>query len=111
MKGNVIWNSSVPVTQTTKGILALSVKTKKPAASPCIHCGKCVEVCPRYLVPVTLSRSVEKGDWNTAKRFDLELCSECGCCSYVCPASLPLLQTLQEGKKLLALQASEKGDA
>lgn len=35
------------------------------------------------------------------ERFNLEDCMECGCCSYVCPGRLPLVETFKAGKKLL----------
>ena len=54
------------------------------------------------LIPSELHRSVEKGDLNTAKLFDIGLCSECGACAYVCPAKIPLLQNIRVGKDLLA---------
>ena len=100
MMGRAQWNTAVPVTKTVGGILALSAPLQK--ASPCIRCGKCTEACPMSLIPSELHRSVEKGDLNTAKLFDIGLCSECGACAYVCPAKIPLLQNIRVGKDLLA---------
>ena len=30
--------------------------------------------------------------------YELERCIECGCCSYSCPATIPLVQAIRYGK-------------
>ena len=54
------------------------------------------------MIPSELYRSVEKGDMNTAKFYDIDLCNDCGCCTYVCPARIPILQNIRVGKEILA---------
>ena len=107
MMGRAQWNTAVPVTKTVGGILALSAPMQK--ASPCIRCGKCTEACPMSLIPSELHRSVEKGDLNTAKLFDIGLCSECGACAYVCPAKRNLVQMNRLAKgRLRTYQQKQK---
>lgn len=100
MMGHALWNTAVPVTKTVGGILGITAPLYK--ASPCIHCGKCVRACPLQLIPSELYKSVEKGDWNTAKFYDIDQCNDCGCCTYVCPARIPILQNIRVGKDYLA---------
>ena len=38
-------------------------------------------------------------DLDLAAAYDLNACFECGCCSYVCPAGIPLTQYIAAGKK------------
>ena len=53
------------------------------------------------LQPLQLYRYVNAGMKDELERFNLEDCMECGCCSYVCPGRLPLVETFKAGKKLL----------
>ncbi len=104
MMGHALWSTAVPVTKKVGGILAITAPLSK--ASPCIHCGRCVKACPLQLIPSELYRSVEKGDMNTAKFYDIDLCNDCGCCTYVCPAGIPILQNIRVGKEILAKKRS-----
>ena len=100
MMGHALWSTAVPVAKKVGGILAITSPLYK--ASPCIHCGRCVKACPLQLIPSELYRSVEKGDMNNARFYDIEQCNDCGCCTYVCPARIPILQNIRVGKEILA---------
>ena len=97
MMGNPICSLDEPVLKTTGGLTVMNVKdaTEKPA-SACIHCGKCVDVCPMKLCPTNFTKALDipNVDDRMARLEDLSitLCMECGCCSYVCPANRPLVQ-------------------
>jgi electron transport complex protein RnfC len=41
------------------------------------------------------------GDLELARRYHLQACVECGCCAYVCPAGIPLVQLMRVGKAQL----------
>ena len=46
------------------------------------------------------------------KALKVNLCMECGCCSYICPARRPLVQTNKLAKGVLnAYNAKLKADA
>lgn len=99
MMGMAMSSLDVPVIKTSSSILAFSkddVAALKQSA--CIHCGKCVGVCPSRLVPQMLAKAVKS---NNFERFDslggME-CVECGCCTYICPAKIPLTQMFKIGK-------------
>ena len=86
-----------PILKTTGGITALSKKDSfLPEPSACIHCERCIRSCPLKLSPVTFAKALtlENKDERMAMldKNKIMLCMECGCCSYVCPASRPLVQ-------------------
>lgn len=93
------WNT--PVTKGTGGILALTGKEiHMKAETSCLHCGRCVRVCPMGLAPVMLYKLIQAGEYAKAVEAGLLDCKECGCCSYTCPAGLYLVQAFKKGKIL-----------
>ncbi len=65
----------------------------------CVHCGRCTLACPAALLPSRLYRAVREGRLDDAARAHISDCSVsllagCGCCTHVCPAGLPLAQTI-----------------
>ena len=65
----------------------------------CDGCGHCVEACPMILNPYELGRLASKGRYDEmASTFHLNDCFECGCCSFVCPAGIPLVQHFRIAK-------------
>ena len=99
MMGISMRSIDVPVVKGTSGILALTKNLAYLAEeSACIRCGKCVEACPMHLNPTFLDHAVRKRDYATFEAFNGMNCIECGCCSYICPASRFLTQTCKEGK-------------
>ncbi|MCD7963996.1 MAG: electron transport complex subunit RsxC [Rikenellaceae bacterium] len=99
MMGRAVANLDAGVTKGTSGILIFSEKESvRPVASICIKCAKCVSVCPMGLEPYLLYKlSVRNmlAETEENKVFD---CIECGCCSYTCPAALPLLDRIRLSK-------------
>ena len=69
--------------------------------SACINCASCASHCPMHLMPMFIERSVEEEDAAKAKSLHAMSCLECGCCSFVCPASRPLVQSMRRAKKLI----------
>ena len=99
----------VPVTKGVTGILALSPEeTKDEEVWPCIRCGKCIQVCPINLMPLSISAYSLKGDFDTCKEYKALDCIECGCCSYICPAKRPLMQSIIMAKNQII--AKEKNN-
>ncbi len=93
--------SEVPLIKGTLGILVLDKKTAnlKPQ-SPCIHCARCVDVCPMKLLPNQIADFVEHNRIEDAYRLGILNCMKCGCCSYICPSKRNLLQYIDLGKSL-----------
>ena len=99
MMGLAMRSVDVPVVKGTSGILTLTENTAYIAEeSACIRCGKCVESCPMHLEPTLLDHAVRRRDYATFEAHMGMNCIECGCCSYICPASRHLTQSCKDGK-------------
>lgn len=102
MMGFTTFDLDMPVTKGVSGILAFSKKEIKSAReTSCIQCGRCIKACPLGLNPTTLFKWIDHLDYDQAQEIGLFDCKECGCCSYVCPAKLPLVHTMRLGKLML----------
>ncbi len=100
MMGLAQWTLDVPVVKGTSGILAW--KAGPPAfVFPCIRCSRCVEHCPMMLVPTQLAKYVQFGLLREAESWGALDCVECGCCQYICPASIPLVHWIRLGKNII----------
>ncbi len=111
-RGFGIFDLRTPVTRDISGILFLTKdEIHSSARTPCINCGKCIEVCPEGLHPAKLFKLIDHGYFREALDDSLMRCTECGCCSFVCPARIPLVQGFQVGKlhaaKLLHANSSK----
>ena len=61
-----------------------------------------------HLTPVMMVRSLKADNFDEAKKFGLMDCIECGCCSYVCPANVRLVQRFRLGKSVIRQQLADK---
>ena len=104
MMGMSVASLDVPVTKAVSGMVVLEAddgdRRERPV-QPCIRCAYCVEACPMHLNPSTLGLLAAKGEYEKmANEFHLNDCFECGCCSYVCPADIPLVQYFRIAKAI-----------
>jgi len=61
-----------------------------------------VDACPLFLNPSQLGLLAKSGQYERmADEFNLLDCFECGSCSYVCPAHIPLVQRFRAAKGLV----------
>ena len=99
MMGMAMSTLDVPVVKTSSSILAFS--KDDVAALPqsaCIHCGRCIKVCPQILVPQMMAKAVRSQNMDRFDSLGGMECIECGCCTFVCPAKIPLTQMFKLGK-------------
>lgn len=100
MMGVAMFSLDVPITKISSAFLCM---TKDEVAeyepSPCIRCGRCVEVCPSKLVPQKMLEYAEKFDDKGFEAFNGMECYECGSCTYVCPAKRRLTQSFKQTRK------------
>ncbi len=99
-----------PILKATNAIVIMSEKDCISVDStPCIHCGRCVANCPLSLNPTAFATAMElESDEERLKLLQKEkvqLCMECGCCSYVCPAYRPLADTNKRAKQFVRSQS------
>lgn len=109
MTGMAIADMSSPTTKTTGSITILTRKQIGSAKhadrqTPCIRCGRCIQVCPEGLNPTKLAHAVMHERLDLAKEYYVDACMECGCCSYVCPANIELTGYIKTGKIHMAKQ-------
>lgn len=114
MMGESVASLDVPLTKAVAGVLVLSTREweagtegKARKTYPCIRCGECLESCPMGLNPSTLGMLAAKRQYETmSERYHLDACFECGTCSYVCPANIPLVQQFRVAKRMLREKAA-----
>ena len=49
-------------------------------------------------------RSLKEGNIDRAKRFGLMDCIECGCCAFVCPSRIKIVQRIRLGKGIARMK-------
>lgn len=109
MMGFAMSTASFPVAKGTSGVTFLTEKeTFLDEESQCISCGACVSTCAMHLSPVLINRELKAGNLNKAKRFGLMDCIECGCCAFICPANVRLVQRFRLGKGLVRAKMAEE---
>ena len=111
MMGQAAASLDVPITKGVSGVLVLRgediAAKEKLVTYPCIKCGECVESCPMGLNPSTLGMLASHRDYETmGSDYSLGDCFECGCCTYVCPSNIPLVQQFRIAKQVLRERAA-----
>lgn len=112
MMGKTVDSLDAPVAKATNAILAF---TKEECFTlentPCIHCGKCVEGCPLDLNPMAFSNAMDLDDDDKKAAIlakeQINVCMECGSCTFVCPAHRPLAETNHKAKGFLKKYTAE----
>lgn len=102
MMGIAIPNLDLPVVKTTNAILVLN-KADATISDPssCIKCGRCINHCPINLDPVAIAKAKQLNNFEELIKLKVNLCMECGVCSYVCPAKRPIVQNNRLAKSML----------
>lgn len=99
MMGMAIPNLDLPVIKSTNAVVAFNKKDAQlPVGTECIKCGRCMNHCPFNLNPVGFAKALQLDDPEELIRLKVNLCMECGVCSFVCPAKRPLVQNHRLGK-------------
>jgi len=110
MMGMSVASLDVPVTKGMSGMVVLEQRhadLKPRRTYPCIHCARCVEACPMHLNPSLMGQLAAKRQYGLiAQEHHLFDCFECGCCSYVCPSNIPLVQYFRNAKAVNREQAA-----
>lgn len=105
MMGSTVSSLDVPITKPVSGLLVFneqSVEKQGGEVYPCIKCARCVDVCPMHLNPSMLGQLAAKRQYDSMKdNYNLLDCFECGCCSYICPSNIPLVQYFRISKSIL----------
>jgi len=112
MMGSTVSSLDVPITKPVSGFLVLneeSVENNADEIYPCIKCARCVDACPMHLNPSMLGQLAAKREHEVMQEeYNLMDCFECGCCSYVCPSNIPLVQYFRISKSVMRERALEQ---
>ncbi|MES9941421.1 MAG: electron transport complex subunit RsxC [Candidatus Thiodiazotropha sp. 6PLUC2] len=110
MMGPAVSALDTPITKGTSGLLVLnepSIEDESHKIWPCIRCARCVNACPMHLNPSMLGLLAAKRKYEEmGLDYHLNDCFECGCCSYVCPSNIPLVQYFRIAKAINREQAA-----
>ncbi len=93
------YTDEVPVVKQTAGILIQSpseILSVQPI--PCIHCARCVDVCPVDILPTRIAILADQGKFDDCRLMHVMNCVECGLCTVECPSKIPLLQLIKYAK-------------
>lgn len=109
MMGFAIFDLDVPTTKTASALLCLTHdEVSEKEESPCINCGRCVDVCPGRVVPSRLADFAARGDKESFEKWNGMECCECGCCSFICPAKRQLTQQIKSMRKMVLADRKKK---
>ncbi len=99
MMGRTAVEIDSPTVKSVSGIVLLpESQSLRGEIKPCIRCAGCVSACPMGLEPYLLSLLSSRSLWERVEEAGVMNCIECGCCSYSCPSSRPLLDFIRLGK-------------
>ena len=105
MMGLAAYSLEEPVGKRNNALTVMNAdEAHMREATECIHCGRCVSACPMGLKPTAFSDALNLGAADKVAKLEKEsinLCMECGCCSYVCPAKRPLVQNNRLAKSVV----------
>lgn len=100
MMGACAFDPDTPLGKTNNAVLLFG-DTKLHKTTACIRCGRCVRACAVNLQPTELESAYDARDAAALERLKVNLCMNCGACSFVCPAKRPLAEKNQLAKDFL----------
>ena len=109
MMGLTVPSLDCPILKNTNAIVAMDAReAKPPKTTQCMSCGAFVNNCPLRLDPRSIAIAYKKNSAEELETLCVDLCMECGCCAYICPAHRPLVQTNKLAKFVLRQYQSNK---
>lgn len=97
LRGQAVYDLDTPITKYTKSLHIMDADTCKPyTVRDCVHCGRCLQVCPVSIDPQRIATIVMKDSVNQKLLDSMDACQYCGCCAIVCPSRIPLHHIIRE---------------
>lgn len=100
MMGTCIYDENTPISKTNNAVL-LFADTQRSTPTACIRCGSCVRACSMGLMPTELEHAYDTKDVKLLEKLNVNLCMNCGACTYVCPAKRNISEKNQLAKLFL----------
>jgi len=107
MMGSCAFDPDTPLGKTNNAVL-LFADTAAQTPTACIRCGRCVRACAANLMPTELEQAFDARDVKELQRLKVNLCMNCGACSFVCPAKRNLAEKNQLAKDFLRAATAPK---
>ena len=107
MMGMCAFDPDTPLGKTNNAVLLFG-STKPRKTTACIRCGRCVRACAVNLQPTELESAYDARDAAALDRLKVNLCMNCGACSFVCPAKRPLAEKNQLAKDFLRQEKTKQ---
>ncbi|MCM1055074.1 MAG: electron transport complex subunit RsxC [Bacteroides sp.] len=101
MMGSSVYDPDMPIMKTNNAVLFFEGTAAGQEPTPCIRCGRCVRACSMNLMPTELESAYDNRDAERLKKLKVNLCMNCGACSFVCPAKRNLSEKNQLAKIFL----------
>ncbi len=112
MMGWSVESPEMPVMKNTNAVLFFNEKEATvPEPTACIKCGNCVNACPFGLDPKAFVQALRANDDDALVALKANICMECGCCSFVCPAKRQLVHTNKIAKAKVMKILKERQEA
>lgn len=106
MMGNCIFDRDTPIAKTNNAVLMFS-EQRVPKTTQCIRCGRCVAACSMGLQPTELEHAFDAQDAELLKKLKINLCMNCGACTFVCPAKRNISEKNQLAKEFVRKATSK----
>lgn len=107
MMGSCAFDPDTPLGKTNNAVLLFG-DTAAVQPTACIRCGRCVRACAASLMPTELEQAFDARDVKELQRLKVNLCMNCGACSFVCPAKRNLAEKNQLAKDFLRAATAPK---
>ena len=107
MMGISMSDFNQPIVKNNNAIILMNKGAVVPEETPCINCGRCIDSCPMELMPNVLNKATKNKDFDRLDNYAVMNCVECGCCAYVCPAKIQLVQSIRTGKSIYRVGLNE----
>lgn len=102
LEGHAVYDLDSPITKYTKSLHIMDTDTcPSYKVRDCIHCGRCLQVCPISIDPMRVVTFIKKNKETPALLSSINSCQYCGCCAIVCPSRIPLHHIIKEASERL----------
>ncbi len=101
MMGSATADLETPITKGIRCLLLSSAVIRDE--QDCINCGRCLDACTMRLNPSILAKYSKAGRYDDCGEAYIDACIECGICTYVCPANIPITQYIKTAKQQLSM--------